>query len=611
MKILQFHVDWIEWKPVKKEIDFAEDVETSPVKVDNALVLFVSVEPSDNAEVSKRVIEDAKKFMEQMKVEKLVIYPFAHLSSELAEPIQALKVIKSLVDEAKKQGLRVFQAPFGWNKALSLSVKGHPLAESSKRYEGVEKEEEIEEDEGEMEEYFVIFPDGSIKKREEIEDESILKAIKAELKEISETSFGKPPHVDLMRRLEIADYEKVSDAGNLRFYPKGFLMLKLLGELGRKMAVEDLGAMEVKTPYLINPKEKAVQIMMSKFPERLYRVLPGARAKKQEFRLRPACDYGVWSMWRDSVISYKNLPLGIYELDIMWRYEQRGELLGLYRVRNATMPDLHEMTADLEQAFERFKEHIEKFALAVYRYIGIEPKLIILNCKRDFYQQHLEVFKKWAKELRIPIMVKLFKTMKTYKVAWIDVMAFDRLGRPMEVSTVQLDTESAKWWGIKYVDKDGKEKYPIILHTGFGIERLIAALLENASASQHPTLPLWLSPIQVRLIPLHPKHLEKCLEIAKKLEEKKIRVDIDDREGSLNKKIRNAEMEWIPLIVVIGEKEISSGILKVRIREKGEIREMKVEELINFVEERTRNMPKSKSNLPLLISKRPKFVAAI
>ncbi|MCD6478051.1 MAG: threonine--tRNA ligase [Candidatus Aenigmarchaeota archaeon] len=615
MKILCLHSDYIKVEPTKKAIKDAEETEKKLLESKEALVVFSAVEKIDE-ENPENIIKNSAKEIEdvynQIKAKEILIYPYVHLTKNPSSPAVAKEVINGIYEKLKKKH-KVKKAPFGWYKSFEIKVKGHPLAELSREILPEGKEETLEEkiEDGEIEELFVILTNGEIKRREEIEDKNIINAIKSELKEIKETSFGEPPHLRLMRKLEIADNEEISDAGNRRFYPKGAFMVELLRELAWKMAVNDLDAMPVNTPFIINPNDESVEKMMKNFPERLYRVLPGSKEKKQEFKLRPACDYGVWSMLKDATISYKDLPMGLYEFDIIWRYEQSGELLGLYRLRNAMMPNLHEVCANLDQAFERFKDHIEKFGIALYRYLEMNPSIIVLNCKKDFFEEHSEIFKQWTKEFKIPIIVKLFKTMKTYKVAWIDVIAFDNLGRPMEVSTVQLDTESPKWWGIRYKDQNNEDVYPIILHTGFGIERTIATLLENAYSkrkSENPTLPIWISPTQVRLCPINNSLIPYCEKIADELEKNNIRVDIDDRDETTQKKIRDAEIEWIPLIVVIGEREKKSGKLAVRFRINGEIKNMEVKELVKFIRDHTNDTPFKPLPFPRLISRRPKFV---
>jgi len=188
------------------------------------------------------------------------------------------------------------------------------------------------------------------------------------------------------------------------------------------------------------------------------------------------------------------------------------------------------------------------------------------------------------------------------------------LSKASALSTDQIDVENAERYGITYIDKKGKKQYPIILHCSpsGAIERCIYALLEKAYADQQnkkvPSLPLWLSPTQVRVIPLSDRYLKISEKVAEEIEKNKIRVDIDDRRETVEKKIRDAELEWIPFIVVIGKKEVKSKRISVRIRETGKIKEMKVEKLIEVIKNLTKNKPFKPLPLPKLLSKRPIFV---
>ena len=143
MRILQTHVDWIEYEPLEKEIKSAEEVEKKKHRMENTLVLFVSAERGDNEDLVKQSVDEVKDFLGKLKCNKLLIYPFAHLSSDLAKPADALDVLKLMESHAKKLDIDTYRAPFGWNKKMSLSIKGHPLAEQSRHYslrEEVKKE---------------------------------------------------------------------------------------------------------------------------------------------------------------------------------------------------------------------------------------------------------------------------------------------------------------------------------------------------------------------------------------------------------------------------------------------------------------------------------------
>ncbi len=632
MKILSLHCDYIKFKPVKKALKQPEKLTKAGEKereVREALVILTAVEEQDenNKQIVKQYVENVKDLAKQVSCKNVVLYPYAHLSSFLSKPEFAEKTMKQAEKQLKKEKFKVTRAPFGYYKQFELKCKGHPLAELSreigargkaeKRIERGKKEEEKESEalkaeDGIMKELFVILPDGKIVKRKQLkkECEDIEEVIKDELGE-RKPSGKEPPHLKLMHQLEIASIERrVSDAGNLRYLPKGEFIVELLKDLCWDIFIKRLKAMPIKTPCIVSKEDKGAKWMMEKFPERLYKVLPGREEKKQEFYLRPACDYGALSIFKDAVVSYKNLPLPLYEFeDNSWRYEQRGELLGMYRIRNFMMADLHTMCSDLEQTFIEYERQIREFAVQIYYELGFKPASIILNCKRDFYDKYKKKFVEWSRNTKLPIIVKLFKEMKTYKVAWVDVVALDNLKRPMEVTTVQLDTETPKYWDIKYMDKDNKKKHPVILHTGIGIDRSIAALLENAAAEERGNLPYWLSPTQVRILPLSEKYVKEAEELAKDLNEnQRIRTDVDDRDLPLAKKVSDAEKEWIPDIVTIGEKELQNQILSVRIRKTGKVEEMKPHFLRNILRKRQGDMPWRPLPLPMLLSKRAKFV---
>jgi threonyl-tRNA synthetase len=190
----------------------------------------------------------------------------------------------------------------------------------------------------------------------------------------------------------------------------------------------------------------------------------------------------------------------------------------------------------------------------------------------------------------------------------------DALNKASALSTVQIDIENTERFDIKYVDEEGKEKHPIMLHASISgsIDRNVYALLEMAYLNQQKgkkaMLPLWLSPTQVRLAPLTEEYLGYAKEIAEELDKNTIRVDIDDRNETVGKKIRDAETEWIPYILVLGENEKKSARFRARVRSTGEQKDMSLPEIIAEIKGQTGGMPYKPLPLPRLISKRPRFV---
>lgn len=199
-----------------------------------------------------------------------------------------------------------------------------------------------------------------------------------------------------------------------------------------------------------------------------------------------------------------------------------------------------------------------------------------------------------------------------YVLKW-DFNFVDNQNKAAALSTDQIDVENAKRYDIAYVDEKGERQYPLILHCSpsGAIERDVYALLEKAYKEQQkgkaPMLPVWLSPTQVRLIPLSDKFLEPVENMATEMERHCIRVDIDDRQMTLQKRVREAEIEWVPYIIVVGERELASGVLPVRNRKTGEMCKLKLEELVSRVEEDVKGRPFKPLCLPKHLSKRPQF----
>ena len=213
-----------------------------------------------------------------------------------------------------------------------------------------------------------------------------------------------------------------------------------------------------------------------------------------------------------------------------------------------------------------------------------------------------------------PVLLEMWEERFFYFVLKWEFNFIDNLNKASALSTDQIDIENSKHYDMTYIDENGEKKYPLVLHCSpsGGIERGVYALLEKAHRDslkgKSPILPLWLSPTQVRIVPVSEKFIENSKNLSKLIENNNIRVDIDDRPLSLGKKIRTAEKEWINYILVIGEKEANLKTLSVRDRKAGkQIRTLKLEKLINEIKEKTPNKPFKPLTLPKLLSKRPQF----
>ena len=627
MRILQLHANTVIFTPIEKEIKMAEEAEKKENRVEDVVLLLTAVEEGDDEALAEKAVNDVRAFLGKLKVNRILIYPYAHLSSNLAKPAEALKVLKAMEAYAKEKGIETHRAPFGWNKQFSVSVKGHPLAEQSRQYaplqEGAEatpKKEEKESKALKAEEklksfWHVLQPDGKLVSVENFNFKGHKNLEKFSRYEISKVRAvtQMPPHVPLMKRLEIADYEAGSDPGNLRWYPKGRLVKSLLEQfVTAQMAA--YGAMEVETPIMYDYNHPSLADYLNRFPARQYLL----KTEDKELFLRFAACFGQFLMMHDAQFSYKQMPLKLYELTrYSFRREKSGEVCGLRRLRAFTMPDCHAFCIDLEQAKAEFKTRFN-LSMKVLSGIGLgkDDFEVAIRFTKDFYEENREFIEELAKSFGKPMLVEMWAERFFYfRLKW-DANFVDNQDKAAALSTDQIDVENAKRYEITYVDEKGEKQFPLILHCSpsGAIERCIYALLEKAYREQQkgksPMLPLWLSPTQVRLIPLSDQFLEKVEEIATEIELQCIRVDVDDRAMTLQKRIREAETEWVPYVVVIGQKEIESGVLSIRVREEqGKLENMKLDELTAKVKEGVAGKPFKPLPLPRSLSKRPQFHA--
>jgi len=622
MKILLVHSDFIEYEPKKKAIASAEDVKKSKVRIEDCLVVFCSAEEGDTNEIINLTVDAIKDVAKQVNASRIVVYPFVHLSSKPAQASQALGIVKGIEEELKKD-YEVYRAPFGWYKEFTLKCKGHPLSELSREI-SVDKEKDVSEaikKEVELKSEFLVIEPSGAEHKIHIEDNKIIgfdfskyqKLEKLARYEMAKSRIvdKEPPHVRMMKKLELVNYEDASDPGNFRFMPKGRLIKSLIEDFVTRETIK-YGAMEVETPIMYDYEHPALKSYLNRFPARQYTI---QTPNKRVFLRFSAC-FGQFLMAHDANISYRNLPLSLYELTkYSYRVEQRGELAGLRRLRTFTMPDCHALCKDIDQAKQEMEKRFE-LARTVVEGCGLSMNSDLefaIRVVKDFYEEHKDfvhtLIRKWGRPAFVEIWDKKFFYF-IFKYEWNFI---DALNKAATLTTDQIDVENAERYDIRYIDTDNKKKFPLILHLSpsGAIERVIYALLEKASmdqeAGKNPLLPLWLSPTQVRLCTVNDSFVPYAESIADDLEKEDIRVDIDDRTESVSKKIRDAETEWVPITIVIGEKERSSNQLSVRFRETQKVDIMTMKALVDYVKSKTKGFPCKQLSLPRLLTKRPLF----
>jgi len=473
-----------------------------------------------------------------------------------------------------------------------------PMRKSKKNHNLSKKEAKSE--------WLIISPDGSIVRVEDFnwagyDDLKLFYQYEsAGSREVKKA----PAHVEMMQKLELVDYEPAADPGNFRWFPKGYLMKRLMERYASKI-VRDYGGMQIETPIMYDLKHPQLARYLERFPARQYHLLSG----RKKYFLRFAACFGQYLMMHDMQISYQHMPIRIYELThYSFRRELGGELAGLRRLRGFTMPDMHTLCADVEQAK---KEFYQQYILCKKWMKDLELNHVMaIRVVDDFFEQNRNFILDIVKDFGQPVLFEKWKKRFFYFILKFEFNVVDGQKKAAALSTVQIDVENAERFGIRYVDKEGKSQYPFLLHASVSgsIDRDLYALLEQEAKKieegKIPRFPYWLSPVQLRLIPVADRHLQRCMEVASQFQ---ARVEIDDRTETVSKKIREAEINWIPLIGVIGDKETANGKISIRERGTSKQNEMEIMELKTWLDQLQGDRPFEPINWPNLLSKQPRF----
>jgi threonyl-tRNA synthetase len=276
-------------------------------------------------------------------------------------------------------------------------------------------------------------------------------------------------------------------------------------------------------------------------------------------------------IYADKLRSYRDLPVRLGELGTVYRYERSGVMHGLLRVRGFTQDDAHIFCTP--QQIEDEIVGCMDFALAVLKTFGFSECIVELstwdpNDKKSFvggddkWNLATSSLEKVLNNLKIP-----YKTIPGEAAFYgpkIDIKLVDAIGRPWQLSTIQFDFNLPERFGLEYVAEDGTRQQPLMVHRAlFGsVERFFGILIEHYAGA----FPVWLSPVQVAVIPISEKHTEYGKKVAQQLRDTGVRVHLDDRNEKMNAKVREHTMQKVPFLLVVGEKEAEAGTVNVRVR---------------------------------------------
>ena len=574
-----------------------------------------------------------RKFLELIKkreiyqVDKVLVYPWAHLSKFLSNESNAMEVCPKIATFLEEKGIEAKFSPFGWYKSFKLNCLGHELAEMYRDVKlGIKPEEQVKNsvfkviNSSGIEMDIKYDKEKNILPLEGINEEDFYLFLKSELGSRGVDRAIEPVHIKVMKDFELIDFDEHSDKGNLRWYTKGIIMKNLIKNFVEDRII-DYGAILIDTPIMYTVKNKKLTAQTARFPARSYWVESG----KDRFLLRYASDFLLFDLFSQMNLKPQYFPLRVYEFEQYdFRREQEGELSGLRRLRGFIMPDLHTLCKDLESSTEEFKKQY-KLIRSLEDDLGIES-FAIFRVTQGFYEENRNWIIDLIKTENRPVLLELWEDRYYYYVLKFERNVLSAQNKSATLATNQIDVESSlefmvdnegkkrQKYNISFIDTDGQVKYPIILHnspTG-GLERVIWGLIESAVRNKERLVPgfkTWLSPIQVRIITISDdqnKYAERLLDI---INGEEFRADWDDRTETVGKKIRQAEIEWIPYTIIIGKKELEFQTISIRKRminkpfgpkkqTSEQINNVKLEKLLEMLEEDLINFPKYKLPIP-------------
>ena len=611
MRTLYIHADYMEYE-LKKKTPVAEDITGDEMtgRMEEVLVAFITVEGQDQGKVEQVAMEladDLRETAKKVGAERVMLYPYAHLSPDLADPSTGIETLHTAEELLLDMGVEVRRAAFGWYKSFKISCKGHPLSELSREILGKELLEEITGEER----FLVLTPEGEEIAPEDYKDGTECFQIMMEKEALKKeaASSGESKYLRLCRKFGI-QWEAMSDAGHMCFNPKGALMFDLISDYSTDIVFDlDLPMYNVKGTNMFSMDEGPVKEHAELFGDRLYTV----ETEKRKFVMRYAACHQQFAMMKNWNISYKNLPFGAFEVADSYRLEQSGETMLCFRTRRLNMPDLHVVCADIPDSEEWFKK-LDGRIYDEAEQLGRDYEMLVNFSSWGAYEQHKDMLMDLLKAHGKPALLHFYpEGINYYWTVNIEYHILDDLKRAREIGTVQIDVGNSKRFGITYIDEEGKKQNPVILHSAVigTIERYLYTLFDTAvlmEAKGKPgTLPVWVNPEQVRILTVAESHLDRAREIVELLEGSRIRVSFDDRGITVGKKVREAKQDWVSYVIVIGDKEMDSDELKVYVREENSDMVMTLEQLVGRIKNETEGKPFRPLYLPRDLSKRVGF----
>jgi threonyl-tRNA synthetase len=613
MRLLLVHADRFEYEAREKAVKEPEPLDESHKKgaLENGLVVFSTVEKNDEQEpeqIASNAASSIEEVLGWLKTRKVMVYPYAHLSTSLASREPAISILKALEEKLSQKGYEVSRSPFGWYKSFTITAKGHPLSELSRTITVDTKSRQVAP--AVKTEYVVMDLEGKLHSPEDF----VFGPHDAEFKSLVEKEAlkkgltgGEPHFLDYARRFGI-EWESFADVGHMRFGPEANLIMDLLAEYaGQVIRRIGIPILNVKGTNMFDVAVKPIKEHLQLFGSRAYEV----KVDERTFVLRYAACFQQFSMVKDWTLSYRTLPFGTFEVADSYRMEQSGELLLSFRLRKFLMPDLHIYLKSVGEAI-RIGDKVHRTIYEEIRKLNREY-VSLYNTTRSFFEANKDSFMELVKVEKKPILLNFVPEGLYYWVLNVEYNIIDDLDRPREIGTFQIDIGNAKRFGIAYTDEKGEKQFPVIIHTAVigGLERYLFTLLDSAvrleRRGKKPMLPVWISPAQVRIIPIAKQFVKQGMELLETLEKAGIRADLDDRDDTMQSKVRDAELSWIPYTIIYGEKEIETKELSIRSRADSKESKLALTAFLERVKAEVEGYPTKRLTYPTLLSQRPGY----
>ncbi|HKC14785.1 MAG TPA: threonine--tRNA ligase [Patescibacteria group bacterium] len=386
-------------------------------------------------------------------------------------------------------------------------------------------------------------------------------------------------HRQIGQELDLFSFHDVAP-GAVFWHPKGWTIYKELQKFLREKLQKE-GYQEISTPVMVKSELFKKSGHWDFYNENMFNL----QVEKESYSQKPMNCPEACLIFSTKTRSYHDLPLRFSDFGVLHRNELSGVLGGLFRVRQFTIDDAHHFVRP-----DQIQEEIHKLILLVtefYKSLGFEPEFY-LSTKPDKAMGDPKLWTEAEKDLEEALTKAKVKYGKKEKDGAfygpkIDIHIKDSQDRDWQLATIQLDFQIPEKMSLSYIDSDGKEKRPVIIHRAIlgSLERFIGILTEHYQGA----FPVWLAPMQVAIIPISEKHVEKSREILTELENEGIRSEVYEKNGTMQLKVREATLQKVPFLVIIGDREIESSKVSVRTRDGKNLESEKLSDFIKRVKE--------------------------